>query len=971
MPTEKSEQLEPKPQEKAPEEMFLDSALVTERTLRDSVARPSRRRNRLFTASSYADSGLDAYSREDERERLSVGEGVKQTLLKRMRAENEASVQDAGEMKAAHEAHRMGSMKPAVDSVKQQMVQYYLSYGKYMVARSRVDQLRAQEALEMFRNTAGNLVVTGDNFDALRSMIKEIRANANGGNDAADRAQAIALAQSAKQENDKDKQEASDAYRRIRQVAEEWKEELKKYHNDTYLPRSHNYDRLFEVYYAMARDVTRSADEVEAASLEEETTQPEQEVYVGHLDRPMQDPRLIADVKKAAAEFNEVDSNKKDIKEYVGVYKEDDINSFAVKVKEQPEADLNIGFEPSKKQDAGSSNILDNETMIKSHTNVTLEAFGEGGQNFGQGEPGQEGSLDAESKPVQRVRVKINSNFEGYVARRQYAEDGSLSASGPQSGGKAERKLTAMDRMNLVIDERGKNGELLYSKRSSKIYSPTGEEAGTTGFFINGMFVAANEGGVGPEDETESKTLEQTSIENMAKQEKLRNAIRRSDFFRHVNARNISYYSNYDGDKKPVSIKDTDVVTMAEREGLTTGKGLLQNMGQAFLSGGFERVAGQAGSMGSAGKEDTAKEDGKSAALATYSSFGSTLTAVSDSSKIPEESKRKIAYSAASMTGVTLPMAGEALAQEVGVIRTNEVGMILTITKTIKEIADAVNSYKKSEKKKEGYDTAFHGIYTGVITCLDSAMTWINGVTGFAGAAGLSADVVSSLTSAITIIQGAVQELRELFSSLKSAADYMIKDEADKNLTTAMSNATSLVGKAAAKNAQIGPTIQKVKEKAKESGAASVIGAVGDVIGIGGAATGSAIPVETGFGLSSQATSFISFSVGALMRLGGDIGDIGIILGDKSLAMTPGFDVVLKEETGIDNRHYIMDLLRIFMAIDSHELMKSTEVADKAQAEKLSKALFGEVVKKPDFGRILKAVDAPDNWRSVLVESIT
>ncbi|MBQ9505385.1 MAG: hypothetical protein IJU93_10310 [Lachnospiraceae bacterium] len=136
-----------------------------------------------------------------------------------------------------------------------------------------------------------------------------------------------------------------------------------------------------------------------------------------------------------------------------------------------------------------------------------------------------------------------------------------------------------------------------------------------------------------------------------------------------------------------------------------------------------------------------------------------------------------------------------------------------------------------------------------------------------------------------------------------------------------------------------------------------------------------------GLHLASKTTQFIGWVVGKLKYDRSNFNDnIAAMLGDKEYAKTPYFDRVLKRETGIVSKNYLVDLARIFTSIDTHVLLNK-DTPDKSNGEKeLAKQVVGtlygnatdENVRNVEFRKLLaySGFSADSDWRTLLRNSI-
>ncbi len=136
----------------------------------------------------------------------------------------------------------------------------------------------------------------------------------------------------------------------------------------------------------------------------------------------------------------------------------------------------------------------------------------------------------------------------------------------------------------------------------------------------------------------------------------------------------------------------------------------------------------------------------------------------------------------------------------------------------------------------------------------------------------------------------------------------------------------------------------------------------------------------------SKTTDFITWCVGKFKYDKETFNDsIYSMLGDKEYGSTPYFDEVLKRETGIVNKEYLVDLARIFMSIDTHALIKNPHAneGEKELGAMVVGTLFGNtrdsngarkdnVVQTIKLSQLLShtGFDASSDWRAVLRNSL-
>lgn len=264
--------------------------------------------------------------------------------------------------------------------------------------------------------------------------------------------------------------------------------------------------------------------------------------------------------KLAGTEERELEEGAvKSIAEYVGIYQPKQIRSIAAVVRDYPYFTTpKIMHVPNRKLGEGSQNTMDSEKLIKYHHMMTFESFAEGIDNV----------LDETDANAPRVRMKMNAAFKGYKARRQFsAEDHKklVEREGASNEEKKEDQLIDSSEANLVADEKGTNGELLFSESSAKIHqAKTGLIRGKTvnGMVVGGRFISSDQDTLVSMDD--AGLFHSYREKRLSDEERVRTAIRRSDFFRHVNAATIQIYEGY-GAKAAFakSIKTTEYQTKA------------------------------------------------------------------------------------------------------------------------------------------------------------------------------------------------------------------------------------------------------------------------------------------------------------------------------------------------------------------------------------------------------------------------
>ena len=125
----------------APPRMNTDAGLIKDTSRLNSEANTARLNTDLR---SFMDQG-DAAFRMDK-ERMDVIEGVRKTILIRMREENRASLDDARNMELEHKRYSVLEVLPAIDEAKESERNAKNAYAEYLVAKSRLGNDNAAQA---------------------------------------------------------------------------------------------------------------------------------------------------------------------------------------------------------------------------------------------------------------------------------------------------------------------------------------------------------------------------------------------------------------------------------------------------------------------------------------------------------------------------------------------------------------------------------------------------------------------------------------------------------------------------------------------------------------------------------------------------------------------------------------------------------------------------------------------------------
>ncbi len=104
---------------------------------------------------------------------------------------------------------------------------------------------------------------------------------------------------------------------------------------------------------------------------------------------------------------------------------------------------------------------------------------------------------------------------------------------------------------------------------------------------------------------------------------------------------------------------------------------------------------------------------------------------------------------------------------------------------------------------------------------------------------------------------------------------------------------------------------------------------------------------------------------------------IGKLLGDESFSSAPEFNEALKKETGISGLSELQKLVKVFMIIDSHNLLNNAKTPEQEKlVEVVINGVFNkadpEVIKSAKLSELLKYVglSAESDWRAILNQAV-
>ncbi|MCR4892743.1 MAG: hypothetical protein K5989_11255, partial [Lachnospiraceae bacterium] len=236
-----------------------------------------------------------------------------------------------------------------------------------------------------------------------------------------------------------------------------------------------------------------------------------------------------------ARDRRKIQDAPKNIIEYVGVYDPAGISALMQQVEmnanQGPVNPNTIPFKDNKAIKEGSRNrMAGGAPHMKAHTQIVMYSL-----------PGENGL---------RTRFKFKSDFTGVKSRRQFTQDNPTALSEvPDMPAPDQRETVQAQEANLESDEKTIGGDYLHSEANAEILHANLKRTGETvhGFYMNGEFLSDENAADGTQlaGKADMKFFGRRNWDKQEKAERLREAIRKSPFFQHVNARTIQYYAGY------------------------------------------------------------------------------------------------------------------------------------------------------------------------------------------------------------------------------------------------------------------------------------------------------------------------------------------------------------------------------------------------------------------------------------------
>ncbi len=277
--------------------------------------------------------------------------------------------------------------------------------------------------------------------------------------------------------------------------AKAWNDERAKYRTETFRKHYDTYDQLAMTYYQL----TRSKETIDQQT---------------HLAQTGTGRDLDAQNIQA----------KKDIREYVGEYDLNAVNTFI--------DGFNVNMEtlqdPVRADQGGNTHPGYRKVTFDSLPIVDHKAIQD--TESGGAAPGVEHEKTHKRMvflSTDNKRFKLDATFQGYLSKQ---------------------RQTMLDRNTTTLeadkkDKEGAEGRYLISEKNVDLMDIRKHQSKrhVRGIYLNGQFIADD----AAFKEKDIAFFRQRSLKDQEKINKLRSAIRSSPFFQHVNSRTIQYYAGY------------------------------------------------------------------------------------------------------------------------------------------------------------------------------------------------------------------------------------------------------------------------------------------------------------------------------------------------------------------------------------------------------------------------------------------
>ena len=266
----------------------------------------------------------------------------------------------------------------------------------------------------------------------------------------------------------------------------------------------------------------------------------------------------------------------KDVKEYVGIFDIVKLEDTLARLQDNPYLEAQVQIRNKKDNRSNAE-----EDLIKAHTRMTM-----------LGEANEVGMA---------VRYKLNSDFSGYEAKRQFDRKNELTVINEYNDA-YQKQVYDAERLQLAVDEKDATGqkfinsednvEIIQAKQKKWFGAKT-----VNGVFLNGEFVSADRKVIeNSKDAKATGTI--TSWEKLAEKEKVRRAVLKASIFRQINSKTIQHAMGYGAGAAAgaTKVKNSMITSLSKailsEEGLTewTDKAEVEDDVIAAVGEFFEQV---------------------------------------------------------------------------------------------------------------------------------------------------------------------------------------------------------------------------------------------------------------------------------------------------------------------------------------------------------------------------------------------
>lgn len=244
----------------------------------------------------------------------------------------------------------------------------------------------------------------------------------------------------------------------------------------------------------------------------------------------------------------------KDVKEYVGIFDIDKLEDTLARLQDNPYLDAQVQLRNKKDNRSNAE-----EDFIKAHKKITMMSEAE------------EGGV--------RIRYKLNSDFSGYEATRQYNRENELTAINEYNEANKKEVYDA-DRLKLEVDEKDAEGKYINSEDNVEIIQAKQRKwfgaKTVNGVFLNGEFISADRRIVKNSKDSAAIGKNGYAWKTLAEKERIRRAVLKASIFRQINSKTIQHAMGYGagGAANASKVKDSMIESIAKA--ILSEKGLAE-----------------------------------------------------------------------------------------------------------------------------------------------------------------------------------------------------------------------------------------------------------------------------------------------------------------------------------------------------------------------------------------------------------